>query len=187
MIRNYFKIALRNIRRYSAHSILNISGMAIGMACALLILLWVYDEWSCDRHFRNADNIYRITENENPPGGKSTLFAISPGVLTKALKEEYPEVIRSSRYEPHSELRLKKGDEFNHETEVAAVDKDFLKMFDIEFVQGDINSALNDPHNVVLTEEMAHKYFGNEVAIGQTLTGITWLSGNSHRCCKDAA
>ncbi len=143
--------------------------MAIGMACALLILLWVYDEWSYDRHFKNAENLYRVIEND-PLGGEASLFAIAPGVLTKALKEEYPEIIRSSRYEPHSELRLKNGDEFSHEREVTAVDKDFLKMFNVEFVQGDINSALNEPHNVILTEEMAYKYFGNEDALGKTLT-----------------
>jgi ABC-type antimicrobial peptide transport system permease subunit len=169
MIKNYFKIAFRNIKRYSTYSILNISGMAIGMASAILILLYVQEEWSYDRHFKNADNIYRVIENQNPSAGASSLFAVSPGELTKTLREEYPEIIRSSRYEPHSELRLKKGDVFMHETAVATVDKDFLKMFDIEFVQGDINSALNDPHNVVLTEEMAHKYFGNEDALGKTL------------------
>jgi len=190
MLRNYFKIALRNIKRHTAHSILNISGMAIGMACALLILLWVYDELSYDRHFKDADNIYRVIENENPSGGEASLFAISPGLLTKALKEEYPEIINSCRYEPHSELRLKKGDEFKEERAVAVVDKSFLKMFDIEFVQGDINSALNEPHNVVLTEEMAHKYFGNEDALGKTLqeglgylvtvTGVVKKPHNSH-------
>jgi putative ABC transport system permease protein len=190
MIKNYFKIAFRNIRRNSTYSILNISGMAIGMASAILILLWVQDEWSYDRHIKNADNIYRVIENQNPSGGESSLFAVSPGELTKALKEEYPEIIRSSRYEPHSELRLKKGNEFMHEKAVATVDKDFLKMFNIEFVEGDINSALNEPHNVVLTEEMAFKYFGNEDALGKTLTeslgyqvtvtGIIKKTHNSH-------
>ncbi len=164
--------------------------MSVGMACALLILLWVYDEWSYDRDYINADNIYRVIEIENAPSGESTLFAISPGVLTKALKEEYPEIIRSSRYEPHSELRIKKGDEFRHERAVAAVDKDFLKMFNIEFVQGDLNSALDDPHNVILTEEMAYKYFGNEAALGKTMqeslgylitvTGVVKRPHNSH-------
>jgi putative ABC transport system permease protein len=163
--------------------------MAIGMASAILILLWVQDEWSYDRHFKNADNIYRLIENQNPSAGESSLFAVSPGKLTQALKEEYPEIIRSSRYEPHNELRLKKGDEFVHETAVATVDKDFLKMFDIEFVQGDINTALNDPHNVVLTKEMAHKYFGDEDALGKTLTEslgypvtITGVIKKPHNC-----
>jgi putative ABC transport system permease protein len=190
MIKNYLKIALRNIKRYPAHSILNISGMAIGMACAILILLWVYDEWSYDRQFENAENIYRIIENQNPSGGEASLFAVTPAALTKTLKEEYPEVIRSASYEPHMELRLKKGDEFEHEMAVAAVDRDFLKMFDIEFVRGDINSAFSDPHNVVLTEEMAHKYFGNGDALGKTLqeslgylvtvTGVIKKPHNSH-------
>ncbi len=99
MIKNYFKIALRNIKRYSTYSILNISGMAIGMACAILILLWVQDEWSYDRHFENADNLYRVIENQNPSGGGSSLIATTPGALAPALKEEYPEIIRSSRYQ----------------------------------------------------------------------------------------
>jgi putative ABC transport system permease protein len=190
MIKNYIKIALRNIKRYTAHSILNISGMAIGMASAILILLWVQDEWSYDRHFKNADNLFRLIESKKPSGGDASVFAISPGVLGNTLKKEFPEIIRSSRYEPHFELRLKKGDEFKHEKAVAAVDKDFLNMFNIEFVRGDINSALNDPHNIVLTEEMSHKYFGNEEALGKTLseslgylvtvTGVIRKPHNSH-------
>jgi putative ABC transport system permease protein len=190
MLRNYIKIALRNIRRYYAHSILNISGMAIGMACALLILLWVQNEWSYDRQFDNAGNIYRLIENQNPSGGDASLYAITPAPLARVLKEEYPEVIRSASYDPHMELRLKKEDEFEHETAVAMVDKDFLKMFDIRFIQGDINTALNEPHNVILTEEMAHKYFGNGEVVGKTLqeslgylvtvTGVVKKPHNSH-------
>jgi len=190
MIKNYFIIALRNIKRYYVHSILNIGGMAIGMASAILILLWVYDEWSYDRHFENADNIYRIIENQNPSGGVASLWAPTPAALAKILKEEYPEVIRSARFDPHMELRLKKGNEFQHEMAVAMVDKDFLKMFTIKFIRGDINSALNEPHNVILTEEMAHKYFGNEDALGKTLleslgylvtvTGVVKRPQNSH-------
>jgi putative ABC transport system permease protein len=169
MIKNYFKIALRNIKRYYAYSILNISGMAIGLASAILILLWVQDEWNYDRQFENADDLYRIIQNEYPSGGEGSMLAPTPAALTRMLKEQYPEIIRSSRYEPHFELRIKKGDEILQEKSVAAVDKDFFKMFSIEFVQGDINSALNDPHNVVLTKEMAHKYFGDEDPLGKTL------------------
>ena len=190
MLRNYFKTAFRNIKRYYSYSVLNITGMAIGLSSAILIFLWVQDEWSYDRQFKNADDLYRIIQNENPSGGEAYLLAPTPGVLTRTLKEQYPEIIRSSRYEPHNELRLKKGDEFMHEKAVAAVDKDFLKMFNIEFVQGDINSALNEPHNVVLTEEMAHKYFGDEDALGKTLleslgylvtvTGVVKKPHNSH-------
>jgi putative ABC transport system permease protein len=188
MIRNYFKIALRNIIRFPAYSILNIIGMAIGMACAILILLWVQDEWSYDRHFKNADNLYRLIEKQNLPGGKTEELALAPTPLVHILKQEYPEIIRTSRYAPVP-LTLKKGNDFIEET-VAAVDKDFLKMFDIEFVKGDIRTALDDPHNIILTEETAHKYFGDDDAYGKTIesrgyavkvTGIVKVSpSNSH-------
>jgi ABC-type antimicrobial peptide transport system permease subunit len=167
MIRNYFKIALRNIKRHSAYSILNISGMAIGMACSILILLWVQDEWSFDRYFKNADNLYRVIENQNLTSGGSSLIVPVPGALAQALKEEYPEIIRAVRFCPNPMTLQKKG-EFIEET-VISTDKDFLKMFDIKFIRGNINTALNDPHSIVMTEETAKKYFGNEDAMGKTL------------------
>jgi putative ABC transport system permease protein len=171
MIKNYFIIALRNIKRYTAHSILNISGMAIGMASAILILLWVQDEWSYDRHFKNADNLYRVLENQYYTGGQVIPTAITPTALAHALKEEYPEIIRSSRYLDILKMPLRKGDDFINE-EFAPVDKDFLKMFNIGFVHGDIKSAFTGPHDIVITEEMAHKYFDNEDPLGKTLTSM---------------
>ena len=170
MIKNYFKIAFRNIIRHSAHSILNISGMALGMACAILILLWVYDEWSYDRKFKNADDLYRLIENQNFSGGEVSSMAATPGALSYTLKKEYPEIIRSTRYS-NPPLTLKKGDEIIDE-KVAIVDKDFLRMFDIEFVGGDINHALDEPQNIVVTEKIAKKYFGNGDALGKTLTEL---------------
>ena len=168
MIKNYFKIALRNIKRNSTYSILNISGMAIGMASAILILLWVQDEWSYDRQFKNADNLYRVIENQNPSGGEVTPLGVAPGALTTALKEEYPEIIRTSKFNSWPEA-FKKGDEVIDEI-LATVDKDFLEMFNIGFVQGAMENALNGPHDVVITEEMANKYFGVGDALGKTLT-----------------
>jgi len=170
MIRNYIKIALRNIKRNSTYSILNISGMAIGMASALLILLWVQDEWSYDRHFKNANDLYRVTENQYFSGGEVSSMAATPGALASALKKEYPEIIRSSRYS-NPPFALHKGDVFINE-KIAMVDKDFLKMFNIKFIRGDINNALNEPHNIVITEEMANKYFSDENPLGKTLTAI---------------
>ncbi len=141
--------------------------MTIGMACAILILLWVHDEWSYDRHFEHADDLYRVIEKQKLPGGEISLFAPTLNAVSPSLKNEYPEIVRSSRV-IHTPLTLKKGDEFIEET-VIAVDKDFLKMFTVEFIRGDANTALNDPHNIILTEETAHKYFGNEDALGKTL------------------
>jgi putative ABC transport system permease protein len=173
MIKNYFIIALRNIKRFYAHSILNISGMAIGMTCAILILLWVQNEWSYDRHFEHADDLYRVIEKQKSPNGEISLFAPTLNAIAPALKNEYPEIIRYSRI-IHTPLTLKKRDEFIEET-VMLVDKDFLKMFNVTFVRGNINTALNDPHNIVITEETAHKYFGNNDALGKTLPSRGFL------------
>jgi len=147
--------------------------MAIGMACAILILLWVQDEWSYDRHFEHADDIYRVIEKQNSPSGEVSLFAPTLCAVAPALKNEYPEIIRSSRI-MHTPLTLKKKDEFIEET-VVAVDKDFFKMFNIGFVRGDENTAFNDPHNIVITEETAQKYFGNDDALGKTLLSRGFL------------
>lgn len=188
MLKNYFKIALRNIRRNSTYSVLNISGMAIGMACSILILLWVQDEWSFDRHFKDADNLYRVLEKFISIDGHLYQEATTPSPLAASLKEKYPEVIRSSRY-IESPISVQNGDEYVYER-VALADDDFLKMFDIKFVKGDINSALSDPNNIVLTEETAKKYFGHEDPLGKilkttgkpfTVTGvIKSLPLNSH-------
>jgi ABC-type antimicrobial peptide transport system permease subunit len=167
MIKNYFKIAIRNIRRYSTYSILNISGMAIGMACSILILLWVQDEWSYDRHFKDANNLYRVLEKTVSIDGHLFQEAKPPTALAAALKEQYPEILWSTKYLTFP-VTLQKGDEYISEV-VAFADKDFLKMFDIEFKRGDINSVFNGPQNIVLTEEMAHKYFGNDDPVGKTL------------------
>ena len=143
--------------------------MAIGMASAILILLWVQDEWSYDRHFKNADNLYRILEKNST--GEGMIMAPTAEALPHVLKEEYPEVIRSTRIGTPPGFTLQKGEEFIEE-KVAMVDKDFLKMFDIKFVRGDINNALNGPRNILITQEMAHKYFKREDPLGKVLTAV---------------
>jgi putative ABC transport system permease protein len=168
MVKSYFKTAIRNIKKSSPYSVLNMSGMAVGMATAFLILLWVQDEWSYDRYFKNADSVYRVIGDMSTTEGGGALTATTPAPLAKALKDEYPEIIRSSRCGVGSMLSFKVGDDFIDETAVP-VDNDFLKMFNVEFITGDINSALIAPNNIVITEKIAKKYFGNEYPIGKTL------------------
>ena len=174
MLKNYLKIAFRNIKRNSTYTILNISGMAVGMACSILILLWVQDEWSFDRHFKNADNLYRVLEKYISIDGHLYQEATTPSPLAAALKEQYPEIIRSSKYVDYP-VSIQKGDDYIPER-VAFADDDFIKMFDIEFVKGDLKGALNGPNNLVLTEEMAKKYYGNEDPVGKILktSGFTY-------------
>ena len=163
----YMKIAFRNIRRHSAYSILNIAGMATGLTCAILILLWVHDEWSYDRNFENAGELFRVIENQNLQEGNGSMIVPTPAPLAPALKSEYPEIIRASRSCP-SPLTLKKGGEFIEEM-VTTADKDFIKMFGVKFILGDINTALDNPHNIVMTEETAMKYFGTTAVLGKTI------------------
>jgi hypothetical protein len=137
------------------------------MAAAILILLWVQNEWSYDRNFKNANELFRVIENQNLTTGGNSLIVPVPGALAPALKDEYPEIIRAVRFCPNP-LTLQKKGEFIEET-VISTDKDFLKMFGIRFIRGDINTALDDPHSIVITEETAKKYFGNEEALGKTL------------------
>ncbi len=188
MIRNYLKTGFRNLKRFSTLSAVNIAGLSIGLASAMLILLWVYDEWSYDRHFSHADNLFRVTVKQNSPNGTIEQMAIVPSPSAQYLKNEYPEIIRASRF-ILSPLTLKKGDESVEEI-AAYVDRDFLKMFDVRFIEGDVNSALNDPHSIIFTEEMAFKFFGNEDPLGKTfqsngneakITGVVKnLPHNSH-------
>jgi putative ABC transport system permease protein len=166
MIKNYFKIALRNIKRNSIFSILNISGMAIGMAGALLLLLWVQYEISWDRFHKNGDRLYRVLVNHTYNDGRLVQEAFTPVPLAAALKEEYPEIIRSSRY-IKIKMALPKGNELINE-EISFVDKDFFEMFNIAFIRGDRNSATG-PHDLIITEKMALKYFADEDPVGKTL------------------
>ncbi len=167
MIKNYFKIILRNFRRFPVYSLLNIGGLAIGMTCTFLILLWVQDEISYDKFYKDADNLYRVLENQHYAGGEIFPVAVTPSGLAPALKEEFPEITRSSRYGSNWWL-VQKGNEFVNE-KFMAVDPDFLKMFDVQFVKGDASSALNEPQSLIMTEEMARKYYGDENPLGKTL------------------
>jgi putative ABC transport system permease protein len=167
MIKNYFKIALRNIRRYSTYSILNISGMAIGMAIAILLFLYVENELSYDRFYKNADNIYRVLE-KHYNAGKLQQMALTTYPLATTLKEKYPEIILSSRYNNFWQT-FTKGDDYVEGT-LAPVDKDFFEMFDIVFVQGDKISALSGPNDIIVTEDMATRYFGKDDPMGKKMT-----------------
>jgi putative ABC transport system permease protein len=174
MIKNYFKIAFRNIKRYTAHSVLNIIGMATGMACALLILLWVLDEISYDRFNKNADDLFRVVENQHYTEGEVFPVAVTPTALASALKEKFPEIIKSSRFQ-NFPIPVQKGDEYINES-LGTVDNDFIEMYGIKFIHGDPKSALSVPHNIVLTEEMANKYFNGEDPVGKTLTIMKYFT-----------
>jgi len=167
MFSNYLKIAVRNLLRQKAHSVINIAGLAIGLACAMLIFLWVQDELSYDRFNENVDDLYRIVETQHYTGQQDVLVAVTPAALTSALKEEVPEIIKSTRLSFNS-LTIRNGDRLFTEG-VALADPDFLEMFTVPFLEGDPRTALTNPHSLVLTEKAAKKYFGDKDPLGKTI------------------
>ncbi len=160
MFNNYIKIAFRNLFKYKAFSLINVAGLAIGMTCCFLILLWVMDELSFDRFHENADNLYRAVMRVKNDNGVSTSiwgpFALGPG-----LKREMPEVVDFTRYVPAPQITLQHEDATFNE-QVVWVDPSFFKMFTFPALAGDLETAFNEPLALVITQKMAKKYFGTD-------------------------
>jgi len=166
MIKNYLKIALRNIRRHKGYSFINIAGLAIGMACCILILLWVQDELKYDRFHENASDIYRVIQDINFTD-HSTTWAITQGPLGPSLEKDFPEIIHATRITWRG-FRLTYNEKIFDES-VGMADGAIFEMFTFPLIEGDPATALSEPRSIVLTEETAEKYFGDENPIGKTI------------------
>ncbi|PKA97890.1 putative ABC transport system permease protein [Flavobacteriaceae bacterium MAR_2009_75] len=164
MFKNYFKIAFRNALRYRSNSFINISGLAIGLTCVILIALFVTDELSYDRFFNDADQIYRV--NINGKMGDGEFYAgYTPPPAGETLVENFPEIESFTRiYRPGVDvLEYSSGTEkqiFN-ENRVYAVDSNFLEVLSYPLVKGDPKSCLAETNSVVITNSVAQKYFGD--------------------------
>jgi putative ABC transport system permease protein len=169
MMNHYFKSTLRYMQRHKSYSLINITGLAIGIACCLLILSWVRFELSYDRFHTNAQEIYRVISEFQSPEGEINYTLTSQAPLAAALKENYPEIINSARALNADWKMGKEEDRF--EESVWFVDRAFLNMFKFTFIQGDPATALSDPNSVILTETLAKKHFRNENPLGKTVIG----------------
>lgn len=165
MLKNYFKITLRNIRSHPGYTLINILGLASGMACCILILLWVQQELSYDNFHVNRDKLYRIRVSLNKNG---TVWNSSPWALTQALKRDYPEIEKGSWYYPTS-VNTGYGEKKHYER-IALVTPEFFEMFSFPGIRGEPKTALTDLNSIVLTERTAEKYFGRENPIGKVIT-----------------
>jgi putative ABC transport system permease protein len=194
MIRNYFKIALRNIIRNKVFALINILGLAVGMACFILITLWIQDELSYDKFHANRDNLYLLTIiHPDDVVDPNVPYALAP-----RLADEFPEFIHFTRIYQLGNLRscvfkYRSGDGtpvMFYEDSVNLVDSSFFSMFSFPFVYGNPESALQSPDSLVITEEIATKYFGHENPLGKVLTlnnrddlvvsGVIRIPSNSH-------
>jgi putative ABC transport system permease protein len=163
----YFKIALRNILRNPGYAVINMAGLAIGMACSLLILMWVVHELSYDRFHEHADDIYRVIQ-EVHFSDHTTTWAVTQGPLGPHLKEDFPEVINYTRFTIANFL-LTHADKSFDETVVLA-DGSMFEMFSLPLMAGDPATALSSPSSIVLSKASAEKYFGKVNPVGKTIT-----------------
>jgi len=172
MIKNYLKIALRNLAKNRISSMINISGLAIGLACVLLIGMYVRDEFSYDSFFKDANRIYRVNL-DTKMGINEGVTGHTPPPAGAALKANFPQIESYTRI-------LLPGDEVVHyeskgqkssltEKNIMVVDSNFLTFFNYPLLEGDPSTCLNGINSVVITQKAAKKYFGNESAIGKNL------------------
>ncbi len=165
LVASYFKVAFRKIKRQKGYSFINILGLTIGLSCFILIGLWVKDELSFDRFHQKKDRIYRLL-NRIPDGSSfsSVTYALAP-----ALKEAYSEVEESCRVWPWGGSLVKYLNKSFEEDNICLADSSFFKIFSFPLIEGTPESALADKYSVVLTEETAHKYFGEAEPLGKVL------------------
>lgn len=170
MLSNYLKIALRNIKRNPAYSIINIAGLSVGITCSLLILLFIRFETSYDRYHPDAEQIYRVIFASPTEFMGTNKQAWTPGPLAQALKDEFPEVLQTARIEEAgSDASLSyKNISFTEEA-FYYTDPGYLEMFAVPLLEGNPETALDDPFSLLVSDRTAIKYFGNGDPMGKIL------------------
>ncbi|MGZ3944723.1 MAG: ABC transporter permease [Mucilaginibacter sp.] len=172
MIRNYIKVAWRNLTRNKASSIINIGGLAIGLACVMLIGMYVKDEFGYDSFFKDSQRIYRVNIHEKM-GNVEFTAAHTPPPVGQALFSNFPEIESYTRiFKPGNKVihSVANGTKNSFtEKSLLSVDSNFLQFFSYEVIAGDRATCLNGPNKAVLTERAALKYFGSKDAIGKSL------------------
>lgn len=177
MLKNYLKITVRNILRHKLYSFINITGLAVGMFCFLLIFLWIRYENSYDRFHENHKDLYQVVYEYHPTEGKPRMTWSHAAALGVVLKNDYPEIKNVTRSLDFREMTL--GTEGNVFLEkVNFVDPSYLEMFSIRFIEGNPTNVLSQPNSIILTESVAAKHFQTGKAVGKevTLAGRTDLA-----------
>lgn len=169
MIKNYLTVALRNLKKNAVYSAINIAGLAVGMACCILITLYVLHELSYDRFHQNAGRIFRVRLDLDLNGVLYREPSI-PFPAAQALAHDFPEVEQAVRFYRNDDFPLLEiGDRKFIEERFFFADAAVFAMFDFPLVKGEAKTALSEPNSIVLTEDMARKYFGEAEPLGQTL------------------
>lgn len=168
MLKNYLKIALRNFRRQKLFSLINIFGLALGIACTILILLWVENELSYDHFNQKADRIYRLY-GDLTLGGSLRSAPLIGAPVAPALKQAFPEVENTVRMSAFGSVSAKHEDKEFKEDNIIYSDNSIFEIFTLPFINGDPATALSARFSIVLTDQTAKKYFGSKNPLGKTL------------------
>ena len=168
MFINYLKFTIRNISRSKGYSFINIFGLAVAMSVCIIIFLWVQYQFSYDKFNENIDDLYWVATWYKLGQDVSANYG-GPPAVGPALKEDFPEIIRTTRYYRPSQMLVKYGDKHFRET-MRGVDADYLEMFTFPLIHGDAATALLDPRSIVISESIVEKYFGEENPMGKILT-----------------
>ncbi|HOY21101.1 MAG TPA: ABC transporter permease [Haliscomenobacter sp.] len=167
MFKNYLLTTLRQLWKHQGYTAINIAGLAVGIAVCLLIALWVKDELQYDQFHQKADRIYRVLWN-GKFGDNEWKIPVGPVPVKSTLEDHFPEVeYVTQMYQ--TGITLKKGTEYVRETEMLYADENFTKVFSIKILSGNVNTALQEPNTIALSQSAAAKYFPNQDPLGQTL------------------
>jgi putative ABC transport system permease protein len=170
MIKNYIKTALRNIQRQKLYSLITMSGLVLGLSVFIMFALLADFISNFDSCHKNADRVYSVVQVRTDAQEGEQHSAIVPPPLASALQAEFPEIEKASRYFPPGRMIVKHRDRIYYESGVRFVDPDFLSVFTFDMIAGEKESVLSGTNSVVMTEDLAMKYFGDEDPLGKVLT-----------------
>ncbi len=168
MLKNYFLVAIRHLKRQPGYALLNILGLTIGIASALLIVLYLNQETSFDKHHPNANNIYRISADITEPDN-AFRWAVTQPPLGKTVKEEFQEIKQFTRFAAGGPARFRFDNRSYEAEDWYLVDSTVFNVFKVDFLQGDPSTALEGPNSVVINETLAQKVFKGESPMGKLL------------------
>ena len=168
MFANFLKVSIRNIIRQRAYAMINVAGLSVGIACSILILVFILHETRYDRFHDNADRVYRLYV-DGKMMDQEMLSAWTPVPAGPAFQEEIPEIELATRLDWTPNVLMKKGEDTYLEDGLIFVDSTFFSIFSFPLLRGDPERVLNEPNTIVISEEMALKYFGEEDPVGKSM------------------
>jgi len=168
MIRNYLKTAIRHFSRQKGFTFINMIGLTVGLACCIVIFLYVTDEMSFDKYHENIDRIYRVAGRSESPNLISSSAQVSAPVA-QVLSDHFPQVEKVAKTLRVSGGLVERGDKKFYEDTRIFADPELFEILTIPFLKGDVHTSLDRPYTLVLSDRMARKYFGEEEPLGQTL------------------